>query len=161
MIKVFAKERHVKKIRRFLNSLNLENEIYTIDSTPSDKPFVLGISYGYDKKITKDLLLQSKLGFVNYHPAPLPEYRGRFAMCDAIKNQVMRWGVTVHYMDEEYDTGDIIKVKYFDLHEPPKSTDEMMAISHYFMFELFKETILDIYNDNASATPQEKFISKL
>jgi len=161
VIKVFAKERHVRKIKLYLNSLNLENEIYTIDSTPSNKPFVLGVSYGFDKKITKDLLLQPKLGFVNYHPAPLPEYRGRFAMCDAIKNQVMRWGVTVHYMDEEYDTGDIIKIKYFDLHEPPKSTDEMMALSHYFMFELFKETILVIYNGNVKAIPQDKFKSEL
>ena len=64
-------------------------------------------------------------------------------------------------LDEEYDTGDIIKVKYFELHEPPKSTDEMMALSHYFMFELFKETILDIYNGNVSATPQAKFTSEL
>ena len=54
-----------------------------------------------------------------------------------------------------------IKVKYFELHEPPKSTDEMMALSHYFMFELFKETILDIYNGNVSATPQAKFTSEL
>ena len=68
---------------------------------------------------------------------------------------------TGYDMDEEYDTGDIIKVKYFELHEPPKSTDEMMALSHYFMFELFKETILDIYNGNVSATPQAKFTSEL
>ena len=46
-----------------VNVVDTKNEIYTIDSTPSDKPFVLGISYGYDKKITKDLLLQSKLGY--------------------------------------------------------------------------------------------------
>ena len=47
-------------------------------------------------------------------------------------------------MDENFDTGPIIKLKQIRLHEPPTSTQELGAISHYFLFDLFKETILDI-----------------
>ena len=47
-------------------------------------------------------------------------------------------------MNEEYDDGKIIQILNFDLHEPPTSRDELGALSHYFLFKLFKETIEDI-----------------
>lgn len=163
MIRVYAKDRHVEKIGKFLNSLNLENEIYTIYSNPpyENESFELGISYGYNRKITNPLLSIPKKGFVNFHPTPLPEYRGNLGMLRAIENKVMRWGVTCHFMDEGLDTGDIIKVKYFDLHERPTSTDELSAISHYFMFSLFKEIIPDIISGDAKKIPQADYKSDL
>jgi len=51
-------------------------------------------------------------------------------------------------MNEEYDTGPIIRVKEISLHEPPTSTQELGAISHYFLFQLFKDTINEIFKIN-------------
>ena len=146
MIWIYTKERHISKITKFLNSINLEHKIFTIKDNPSIESFDLGVSYCYPRKITEPLLSTPKKGFVNYHPGHLPKYKGPTETNDAIKNKEMHWGVTVHYMDENYDTGKIIKIKKIDLHEPPTSTQELGAISHYFLFQLFKETILDIYN---------------
>src|SRR5574337_1513034 len=148
MIRVYTKERHKTKIKLFLDSLNLKNEIYTIKDDPPLTPFELGISYCYPRKITEPLLSIPSKGFVNYHPGPLPKYKGPTELDDAIKNKEIHWGVTVHHMDEDYDTGPIIQVKKFDLHEPPTSPQELGAVSHYFLFQLFKETILDIYREN-------------
>ena len=145
MIRVYTKERHVSKITKFLTSINLEYKIYTIKDNPSIESFDLGISYCYPRKITEPLLSTPKKGFVNYHPGLLPKYKGPTETEDAIKNKETHWGVTVHYMDENYDTGKIIQIKKIDLHEPPTSTQELGAISHYFLFQLFKETILNIY----------------
>ena len=75
----------------------------------------MGVSYCYPRKITVPLLITPSKGFVNYHPTPLPKYKGPTELDEAIKNKEMHWGVTVHYMDKDYDTGDIIKVKRFDL----------------------------------------------
>ena len=61
----------------------------------------------------------------------------------------MQWGVTVHYMGKNYDSGPIIQIKKIGLHEPPTSPQELGALSHYFLFQLFKETVLDIYKGNA------------
>lgn len=129
-----------------MDSLNLEYEIYTVKDDPHTRHFDLGVSYCYPRKITEPLLSIPKKGFINYHPAPLPKYKGPTELDEAIKNKEIHWGVTVHYMDKDYDTGPIIKVKRFDLHEPPTSPQELGAVSHYFLFQLFKETILDIYN---------------
>ena len=145
MIRVYTKERHVSKITKFLTSINLEYKIYTIKDNPSIESFDLGISYCYPRKITEPLLSTPKKGFVNYHPGLLPKYKGPTETDDAIKNKEIQWGVTVHYMDENYDTGKIIQIKKIDLHEPPTSTQKLGAISHYFLFQLFKETILNIY----------------
>ena len=147
MIRVYTKKRHISKIRKFLNSLELKHEIFTIEDAEieSNKPFELGVSYCYPRKITKPLLTTPIKGFINYHPGPLPKYKGPTEIQEAIKNKEMNWGVTVHHMDENYDTGPIIKIKKINLHEPPISSQELGAISHYFLFQLFKETILDIY----------------
>ena len=52
MIRIYTKQRHISKITKFLNSLNIEHQIYTIKDNPSITPFDLGVSYCYPKKIT-------------------------------------------------------------------------------------------------------------
>lgn len=151
MIRVYTKERHISKINMFLNSLNLEHKIYTIKDNPPLEQFDLGISYCYPRKITEPLLSMPKKGFVNYHPGPLPKYKGPHQYTEAIQNKEIHWGVTAHFMDENYDTGPIIKIKTFDLHEPPTSIEELGAVTHYFLFQFFKETIMDIYSGKLSS----------
>lgn len=153
MIRVYTKSRHNMKIANFLKDKGIEYKIFTIENDPTkdfetsdydNNQFQLGVSYCYPRKIIEPLLSAPKLGFVNYHPAPLPKYKGPTELEDAIKNKETKWGVTVHHMDKNYDTGKIIKVKKIDLHEPPTSSSELGAVSHYFLFNLFKETIEDI-----------------
>ena len=96
MIRVYTKERHILKITKFLNLINLKHEIYTIKDNPPDSSFHLGVSYCYPRKIINPLLTTPKKGFVNYHPGPLPRYKGPTELDDAIKNKEMDWGVTVH-----------------------------------------------------------------
>jgi len=157
MIRVYTKTRHKNKLDKFLTRINLEHEIYTIHDNPPLKPFDLGISYSYPRKITEPLLSTPSKGFINYHPGPLPKYKGPNQYQDAIKNKEIHWGVTVHYMDKEYDAGPIIKVKYFDFHEPITSSDEANAVTHWFLFNLFKETIREIFNGKMNSYSQKNF----
>lgn len=141
MIRIYTKERHISKISNFFKLKNIKFEIYTeIDYSNIDS-FDLGISYCYPKKIKEPLLSKPGNGFINYHPGPLPKYKGPNEYQDAIKNKEVNWGVTVHKMTENFDDGEILKVKEIKLHEAPNSIKELGSISHYFLFELFKETI--------------------
>ena len=70
----------------------------------------------------------------------------------------MKWGVTAHFMDEEYDHGPIIRKKMFDLEEPPATKDELGSLAHWHLWKLFKETFLDIYH--FSNPENEKFIAE-
>lgn len=68
----------------------------------------IGIVASYNKKFPKVLLDSVKLGFVNSHPSLLPLYRGGNPYFYPIFNDDKITGVTLHFMDEDYDTGDII-----------------------------------------------------
>ena len=160
MIRVYTKTRHKYKIHKFLSRINVEHEIYTIHDDPPLKSFDLGVSYAYPRKIIEPLLSTPPKGFVNYHSGPLPKYKGPHQYQEAIKNKEIHWGVTAHYMDKDYDTGKIIKVKYFDYHEPMKSIEESNSVSHWFLFNLFKETIKDVYNEKVPSIEQ-KFIPQI
>lgn len=137
--------------------MNLVHKIYTIPDEPKEESFDLGVSYAYPRKITEPLLSTPPKGFVNYHPGPLPKYKGPHQYQEAIKNKEVHWGVTVHYMDENYDTGKIIKVNNFDFHEPITSIDEANAVTHWFLFKLFKDTIQDIYQNNVKSYSQKSY----
>jgi len=144
-ILIFTKTRHIEKIHRNLPAITNEYVIYTISNEAlayeNELEFDLGISYGYGRLIKEPLLSRPRLGFVNFHPAPLPEYKGGDPYSDAIKDKVMEWGVSAHYMNENYDEGEIIQVNRFSLFEPPQTREELGAIAHYYNFKLFLELL--------------------
>ena len=82
----------------------------TIKSLKAD----IGIVCSFNKKLPKEFLNTTKDGFLNCHPSLLPYYRGGNPYSAVINNHEEYTGVTLHFMDEYFDTGDIvlqIKVK--------------------------------------------------
>ena len=65
-------------------------------------------SFYYRNLLKKDLLLVPRLGAVNLHGSLLPKYRGRVPINWAVINGETETGVTLHYMTETPDAGDII-----------------------------------------------------
>lgn len=81
----------------------------------------IGISFMYLHKVpAKEVNTHP---WFNFHPAPLPEYKGRDLCYHAIMNGEKEFGATVHYMDENLDTGDIIDVRRFTLYDYYNSED--------------------------------------
>lgn len=93
----------------------------------------------YWKKIKKNILNIPMSGSINFHPGPLPEARGS-GYHTAILEQWGYWGVTAHYMDEEFDTGDIIERKDFKIQDGIINR-ELVHLTHIQLAELFKELI--------------------
>ena len=74
----------------------------------------------YNYKIPKVLMEATKDGFINVHPSMLPKYRGGNPYSRVIMNGETETGVTIHFMDDGFDTGDIIAQKAY--HIPTKAT---------------------------------------
>ena len=74
----------------------------------------------YNYKIPKALMEATRDGFINVHPSMLPKYRGGNPYSRVIMNGETETGVTLHFMDEGFDTGDIIAQKPY--HIPNKAT---------------------------------------
>ena len=68
----------------------------------------LNISMSYDQILRRPIIESAPLGFINCHAGKLPYYRGRNVINWAIINNEQEIGLTIHYMDEGVDTGDII-----------------------------------------------------
>ena len=146
MIVVLTKKRHEGKIREFLGRAYIctaeDGEVWT---PPPD--YTLGVSYCWPWLVPPYVLSWPAHGWINYHPAPLPEYKGPRETLKAIQDKVLEWGVSVHVMDRTFDTGPLIECRRFPLWEPPTSTAELGAVAHWHLFKLFRDTIHSLSRD--------------
>lgn len=69
----------------------------------------------YRKIFPEHLLKLPWLGCVNIHPGLLPFYRGPVPTAWAIMSGESRFGITVHYMDKQIDTGDILIQEEYEI----------------------------------------------
>lgn len=63
---------------------------------------------GYMRIISPILLQAYPQRIINLHPAYLPNFPGKQSILDAYEAKVEETGVTIHYIDEGIDTGEII-----------------------------------------------------
>jgi methionyl-tRNA formyltransferase len=71
------------------------------------QPDVIAVSC-FPKILPPSLLNLPKLGALNLHPSLLPKYRGPEPLFWQFRNGETRTGVTLHFMNERPDTGDIL-----------------------------------------------------
>lgn len=102
------------------------------------------ISYLYNKLIKEPLISFAKYGCINFHPAPLPDCRGRGGCNFAILEKRKTWGATAHFVDESFDTGKIIKVYTFSFDYKMETAISLKNKTFDIMFDLFKSVINDI-----------------
>lgn len=104
----------VDRIARKNNLLHIEskdvNSVEVIRTIQKIKPNLI-ISVNFNQIIKKELLDIPNLGSINIHASLLPKYRGRAPLNWAILNGEENVGITVHYIDEGIDTGQIILQK--------------------------------------------------
>ncbi len=108
----------------------------------------------YGKILPKSVLDFPKYGCVNVHVSLLPKYRGAAPMQRAIIDGEKETGVTIMYMAEGVDTGDIIATEAF----PIGPEDDFEAIhdrSAEVGAKLLVKTIKDIAEGAATRTPQD------
>lgn len=66
--------------------------------------------------IKRDLINVSTQGTLNIHPALLPRHRGLFPYFWVIANKETETGSTIHWVDEKFDTGEILLQEKLAVH---------------------------------------------
>jgi methionyl-tRNA formyltransferase len=66
------------------------------------------VVYGFNWKLPASVLRSPRSGVINVHSSLLPRYRGPAPVLWAIRNGDAEIGLTVHRMDEQFDTGPIL-----------------------------------------------------
>lgn len=101
--------------------------VFTPENIKEDYQVILDVkpdlivTCAYGKIIPKELILLPKYGCVNIHASLLPKYRGAAPIQWALINGEKVTGVTLMYMDEFMDTGNIIDTVQYEI----KDTDDV------------------------------------
>lgn len=118
------------------------------------KPDII-FSISWRQMLSREILEIPKMGCINLHGSLLPKYRGFTPVIWAIINGEKKTGVTLHYMNEKPDAGDIIAQKEVEI--SPEDTGKTLydKITEAGL-QLFKETFPKIKNGTASRIPQNE-----
>lgn len=107
------------------------------------------VTCAYGQIIPKEVLELPKYGCINVHASILPKYRGSAPIQWCLFNNDDVTGVTIMYMDEGMDTGDIIKIKEIPILESDNVGtlhDKLSILGRDLLLEVLP-TIFDKTND--------------
>jgi folate-dependent phosphoribosylglycinamide formyltransferase PurN len=131
-----------KKFREYLNELDLD--------------IIINQSQNI---IRKELLSIPKIGVLNRHNALLPKNRGRLTPFWVCLNREEKTGVSIHFVEEGIDSGDIVVQREFKV-EPNDSFNTIVKKNYEIASDAMLEALdlLEggtdklIYNDDTKAT---------
>lgn len=119
------------------NKLAYEAEILKV---LEDKDIDLIVLAGYMRIISPVLLNAYRKRIINLHPAYLPYFPGKQSILDAFNAKVSETGVTVHYIDEGIDTGEIIYQEKLGI-DPSWSLETLENHIHEMEYRMFPEVL--------------------
>jgi methionyl-tRNA formyltransferase len=109
ILKDYAKLNNIDYLKD--KNVNSEEFISNIEKYNCD----LFISMSFNQIFKTKMINLPKYKIINCHAGKLPFYRGRNVLNWALINDEKEFGITVHYIDEGIDTGDIILQKIFKI----------------------------------------------
>lgn len=140
-------------------ALNNNLEVFTPDNIKKDmdaikksKPDII-ITCAYGQIIPKELLDLPSLGCINVHASLLPKLRGGAPIHRAIMEGHKKTGITIMYMDEHMDTGDIIEKSEVEI----SLDDDLESLSKKLVLSanhLLIDTLPKIISGSSSRTKQ-------
>jgi methionyl-tRNA formyltransferase len=113
----------------------------------------LFISMSFNQILKNRIINLPKYSAINCHAGKLPFYRGRNVLNWVLINDEKEFGITVHYIDEGIDTGDILLQRTF----PIVDTDDynsLLMIAYNECAKILYDAIKLIQNNNVNRIPQ-------
>lgn len=148
-----VKEFALKYNLKFYTPENLKEKEF-IEKIKEFSPDI-GIVVAFGKIIPKELIEVPHLGFINVHPSLLPKYRGAAPINWAIIKGEKKTGISVQFISEKLDAGDIIYQKEVEIEEEDTAgtlTEKLQRLSA----EILIEVIEMIKNNNYKRISQNE-----
>ncbi|MGY0684182.1 methionyl-tRNA formyltransferase [Mammaliicoccus sciuri] len=113
------------------------------------------VTAAFGQLLPKSLLDEPKYKAVNVHASLLPKYRGGAPIHYAVMNGEKKTGVTIMYMAEKLDAGNIISQDEIDIKENDTVGDvhDQLAV---LGTALLKRTLPTIFNGTNDSIPQDE-----
>ncbi|QSE96820.1 methionyl-tRNA formyltransferase [Fulvivirga lutea] len=115
----------------------------------------LFVSMSFDQIFRERIINLPKLKTINCHAGKLPFYRGRNILNWALINDEKEFGITVHYMDEGIDTGDIILQRSFPITDNDDYST-LLDVAHNECASILYDAVKLIQNNKADRIQQSE-----
>lgn len=129
-------------------NLNGDAAVGAIRGLNADLGIVLGT-----RILKRPAFAAPRLGSINLHKGAVPEYRGMPPGFWEIYNGEKSAGVTVHYVDDSLDTGDVVATGHVDI-LALDTPDTLLVKLHQAGAETLARAVNAIRSDTAQAAPQ-------
>ena len=146
-VKEFALE---KGIKVFQPTKIREDYKEILDVNPD-----LIVTCAYGQIIPKEIIDLPKYGCINIHASLLPEYRGGAPIHHAVIDGKDKTGITIMYMNEKMDEGDILYQKEIDILDSD-NTSSMFDKLSVLGSEMIKEFIPKLINGEITPIKQDE-----
>lgn len=130
-------------------NINSDDFIKILEDYKSD----LFVSMSFNQIFREKIRNLPLLSVINCHAGKLPYYRGRNILNWALINDEKEFGITVHYVDDGIDTGDVILQKTY----PITDNDDygtLLEVAYKGCSELLYEAIKQIQSGNVRRIEQ-------
>ena len=149
--------------KQFVSDLGLN--LIEFEKSPNEKECLekikalnadVGVICSYNSKLSKDFIKTTRLGYINSHPSLLPHYRGGAPYFHIINNRESVSGITLHFIDEDFDTGNIVYQEKFDV-APYETMGSIFNKTNYMISDALVEVLSEIQkNRTIKSYPQDK-----
>ena len=99
------------------------------------------------KIISKNFIKQFRKKIINIHPSLLPKFKGLNTFSRVLKNNEIKTGCTVHYVDEKLDSGLIINQKSFYINSDDNEASLKLK-TQKLEYQTFPEAIIKIFRNS-------------
>lgn len=113
------------------------------------------ITCAYGQIVPKEILDYPELGCINVHASLLPKYRGASPITHAIMNGEEKTGITIMYMEEGIDTGNIIHASEIPI-EPTDTYGTLSKKLSELGASLLLKTLPSIIDNTNFSLPQDE-----
>lgn len=140
-------------------------EVYKPNKLKEDYEYILNkkpdiiITCAYGSIVPKVVLDYPSYGCINVHASLLPKYRGASPIVASILNDEKETGITIMYMDEGIDTGNIIMSRSIEIEDNDNSlslSNKLSLLGANLLIDtlpkIFEGENFDIPQDNEEAT---------
>lgn len=135
-------------------NVNSDEFISTVEKYKCD----LFVSMSFNQIFKSKIINLPKYKVINCHAGKLPFYRGRNVLNWVLINDEKEFGVTVHFVDEGIDTGDIILQKNFKINDDD-NYNTLLEKAYIECANLVYEAILLFKDENVKSYEQSKISS--
>jgi phosphoribosylglycinamide formyltransferase-1 len=122
-----------------------------LESMDNGQYFVVAF---YNKKIPANLVEKYKGRLMNVHASLLPEFKGADPIKDMLKAGHKTGGVTVHFVDEGYDTGPILEQRHMDFDLSGESFEQIVDCNYEKAVQLGAEIVANVLKNIDTINPK-------